>query len=156
MFTHNFLLHCIIGHDFLLKKSSNYVSLVECWINFVSLNPMMMIFYIYLYMACRLMYCISSFHEKSKSLHHKYDMWNLFDFLLVVTHHRKFKFVMVNIKDHFSKVHLPSQLLIRFMVLEGFRVESLITKHIFNIFLICYQNWANFVLLNVQTRGLQM
>jgi hypothetical protein len=66
-------------------------------LSFVSLNPMMMIFYIYLYMACRLMYCISSFHEKSKSLHHKYDMWNLFDFLLVMTHHKKFKFVMVKI-----------------------------------------------------------
>jgi hypothetical protein len=82
-------------------------------------------------MACHLMYSISSFHEKSKSLHHKYDMRNLFNFLLVVTHHRKCKFVMVNIKAHFSKVHLTSQLLIRFMVLKGFRVESLITKHIF-------------------------
>jgi hypothetical protein len=88
-------------------------------------------FYIYLYMACHLMYCISSFHERSKSLHHEYDMWNLFDFLIMVTHHRKFKFVMVNIKAHFNKTHLPSQLLIRFMVLKGFRVESIITKHIF-------------------------
>jgi hypothetical protein len=130
VFTHNFLLHCIIGHDFLLKKSSNYVSLLECWFKFcvIELNDDD---YIYIY-TWLVISCIVFLHSMKEVNHcHKYDMWNLFDFILVVTHHRKCKFVTVNIKAYFSKVHLTSQLLIRFMVLKGFRVESPITKHIF-------------------------
>lgn len=130
-------------------------------LNFVSLNPMMMILYIFIHgLSSHVLYFFIPW--RSKSLHHKYDMWNLFDFMVVVTHHRKCKFVMVNIKAHFSKVHLTSQLLIRFMVLKGFGVESPITKHIFVVkhFLI----FSSFVIEIEQflcywmckTRGLQM